>query len=191
MSQTHRYNLNAAHLAWRHTFPLGTARHIPVLHNWHIHTHAHIIFDVNAEALKRSSCCLYLLGIDTVFTHKLTVTWVIRTVSICALCIPAIYERGGQIGAIQCTYTFMCYPVNTCRSAVKSSFVTKWKWRYCRSRGSLEWVKACKRETGRLVLGSWRQGDYPRDASGGHVSCTQTKIPIRSRPGWNAMCTKS
>lgn len=40
-----------------------------------------------------------------------------------------------------------------------------------------------KEETGRLVLGSWRQKDYPSEAGGGHVGCTQPKIPIRSRPG--------
>lgn len=34
-----------------------------------------------------------------------------------------------------------------------------------------------EKKTDRLVFGSWRQQDYPREASGDHVSGTQTKIP--------------
>lgn len=37
--------------------------------------------------------------------------------------------------------------------------------------------KEKKKKTDRLVFGSWRQQDYPREASGDHVICTQTTPP--------------
>lgn len=105
----------------------------------------------------------------------MTVIWVIIYLYLFLPSARILQQKTAKRATIECTHSI------STQIRLGVSFVAmilgKCQWWYYRSGGSFRWVRACKRETGRLVLGSWRRRDYPREASAGHVSCTQTKNP--------------
>lgn len=79
-----------------------------------------------------------------------------------------------KVAAVECRRNDL---FNTCAKKTHKGRFQIWTggpWCWGRGPGSFKWARACKKATGRLVLGSWRQQDYPSEDGGGGLKSSPT-----------------